>query len=559
MKIVISESQHSRLLNLLNEGPVPAAVARRLNQLKSNIAATKKIVDPLDDIIQSGRNIEIDVNGTSKPLDDGDEVLEAFLGSKLNDADHMIVTKTIFKETDDQTLINAIAKSMVDSNDALRVTYRQDPAAFSNSMESFYGPKQAEALVKILSKTPTPSLSTSLTKALDSVMLKQESINTVRNLISDGALQSRVTQVDDLILALKNGDLSSSDKKTILGALMKHTTEQKQFETFAQELAGLNRAIHKGLFKTDLESAYMGLKTGQTSLYQASLTRIANKLKTELGLSDAQARVYANMVLRPSLGDAFWLGVKAQSGIRPGLKYAAGPILRQFKWWKNFERATPEEKKIFWTWLIGGPSNWPVVFRLMKEWGWLRGIGYGLANVTGQLAKKWIMIWFYISCIDVAGKIWGNMTKEEKELVLSDKKLAQGFWLVIIEELQDIIDPENASFLSPAYKALEFIWRYMNPFYGGNLTRLRGDLDARWGTQLSMVRNQILDDYPDLNFTGSDSTAVGTDSTTVGTDSTTVDTSSGNIENMKKYLDSLNNPIKGDTTSTPKVTIKPGN
>ena len=34
MKIVISESQHSRLLNLLNEGPVPAAVARRLNQLR---------------------------------------------------------------------------------------------------------------------------------------------------------------------------------------------------------------------------------------------------------------------------------------------------------------------------------------------------------------------------------------------------------------------------------------------------------------------------------------------------------------------------------------------
>ena len=121
MKIVISESQHSRLLNLLNEGPVPAAVARRLNQLRSNIAATKKIVDPLDDIIQSGRNIEIDVNGTSKPLDDGDEVLEAFLGSKLNDADHMIVTKTIFKETDDQTLINAIAKSIKISKNHLYI------------------------------------------------------------------------------------------------------------------------------------------------------------------------------------------------------------------------------------------------------------------------------------------------------------------------------------------------------------------------------------------------------------------------------------------------------
>ena len=61
MKIVISESQHSRLLNLLNEGPVPAAVARRLNQLRSNIAASKKIVDPLDDIIQSGGKIEIDL------------------------------------------------------------------------------------------------------------------------------------------------------------------------------------------------------------------------------------------------------------------------------------------------------------------------------------------------------------------------------------------------------------------------------------------------------------------------------------------------------------------
>ena len=559
MKIVISESQHSRLLNLLNEGPVPAAVARRLNQLRSNIAATKKIVDPLDDIIQSGRNIEIDVNGTSKPLDDGDEVLEAFLGSKLNDADHMIVTKTIFKETDDQTLINAIAKSMVDSNDALRVTYRQDPAAFSNSMKSFYGPKQAEALVKILSKTPTPKLSSSLTKALDSVMLKQESINTVRNLISGGALQSRLTQVDDLILALKNGDLSSSDKKEILGKLLKHTTEQKQFEVFSQELASLNRAIHKEQFKTDFESAYLGLKTGQSSLYQSSLTRIANKLKTELGLSDAQSRTYANMVLRPSLGDAFSLGWKAQSGLRPGLKYAAGPILRKFKWWKNFERATPEEKKIFWTWMIGGPSNWPVVFRLMKQWGWLRGISYGAANVKGQLAKKWILIWACISAIDVVGKIAGNMTKEEKELLLSDEELAKGFWGSIFEEIYDILDPENASFMSPAYKALEFMWRYMNPFYGGNLTRLYGDLDRRWGTQLSMVRNQILDDYPDLDFTGSDSTAVGTDSTTVGTDSTTVDTSSGNIENMKKYLDSLNKAVKTDTTSTPKVTIKPGN
>ena len=65
-------------------------------------------------------------------------------------------------------------------------------------------------------------------------MLKQESINTVRNLISGGALQSRLTQVDDLILALKNGDLSSSDKKEILGKLLKHTTEQKQFEVFSQ-------------------------------------------------------------------------------------------------------------------------------------------------------------------------------------------------------------------------------------------------------------------------------------------------------------------------------------
>ena len=71
-------------------------------------------------------------------------------------------------------------------------------------------------------------------------MLKQESINTVRNLISGGALQSRLTEVDDLILALKNGDLSSSDKKEILGKLLKHTTEQKQFEVFSQELASLN-------------------------------------------------------------------------------------------------------------------------------------------------------------------------------------------------------------------------------------------------------------------------------------------------------------------------------
>ena len=50
------------------------------------------------------------------------------------------------------------------------------------------------------------------------------------------------------------------------------------------------------------------------------------------------------------------------------------------------------------------------------------------------------------------------------------------------------------------------------------------------------------------------------DSSTVDKkDSAEVDTSSGNIEKMKNYLDSLNKAVKTDTTSTPKVTIKPGN
>ena len=71
MKIVISESQHSRLLNLLNENPVPAVI-RRLKQLKATTSASKKIVDPLDDIIQSGIKIEIDLPGGPKELKNGE-------------------------------------------------------------------------------------------------------------------------------------------------------------------------------------------------------------------------------------------------------------------------------------------------------------------------------------------------------------------------------------------------------------------------------------------------------------------------------------------------------
>ena len=166
MKIVISESQHSRLLNLLNENPVPAVI-RRLKQLKATTSASKKIVDPLDDIIQSGIKIEIDLPGGPKELKNGDEILDAFLLDRLNDNDHMMVTRTIFMNTDDPTLINAIANTMVNSNDALKVRYKENPLEFSNSMKNFYGENQGNALVKAASQGIKPKISSEFFINLD--------------------------------------------------------------------------------------------------------------------------------------------------------------------------------------------------------------------------------------------------------------------------------------------------------------------------------------------------------------------------------------------------------
>ena len=93
----------------------------------------------------------------------------------------------------------------------------------------------------------------------------------------------------------------------------------------------------------------------------------------------------------------------------------------------------------------------------------------------------------------------------------------------------------------------------MNPGAGGGLSRLKRDLDARWGTKLAKVKETI------MQTEGLGLNAANDSSTVDKKDSAEVDTSSGNIEKMKNYLDSLNKAVKTDTTSTPKVTIKPGN
>lgn len=557
MKIVISESQHLRLLNLLNEGPVPAVI-RRLNQLRASTTTAQKIIDPLDDIIQTGRKIEIDLgSGSMKELKDGDEVLEAFLGSKLNDADHRIVTQIIFKETDDQTLINAIAKSMVDSEESLRVTYRQNPATFLNSMKNFYGQKQADALVDYIRKGSIAKISSELSTTLDDLLRQQRCRDSIQDLIDSGALQSSVTQVDDLIILLKNGDLSSSDKKKVLEDLFKFTDEQKQIDIFARELMAQNGDNYKNTFKTEIDNARVGLKTGESIVYQTSINKVADNLKTRLGLTssqaDDQARTLANAILRPGAWDSFKLGWSAQSGLNPVYRMAFGPIIRSFKRWENYRKATKEEKEIFLTWLVGAPSNWPAAWRIMKSWGWLRGIPLALSAVGGQLARKWFTIWYTITVIDAAMQLYAGYTTEEKEIIDNDETLQTQLLYWIWGEIADIIDPENGRFMMPIKTIWDGIVRYVNPGAGGGLTRLKRDLDARWGTQLAKVKEQIMQtEGLGLN--------VGNDSTEVKTDSAqTVKKSPEEMEKLKKYLDSLNNPIKGDTTSTPKVTIKSGN
>ena len=556
MKIVISESQHSRLLNLLNENPVPAVI-RRLKQLKATTSASKKIVDPLDDIIQSGIKIEIDLPGGPKELKNGDEILDAFLLDRLNDNDHMMVTRTIFMNTDDPTLINAIANTMVNSNDALKVRYKENPLEFSNSMKNFYGENQGNALVKAASQGIKPKISSELSTTLDTLFKQQRSKDSIQNLIDSGALETKIKNVDELIDYIKYGDLSSSDKKKVLEDLFKFTDDKKQIDIFARELMNVNGANYKSNFQTDIDNARVGLKTGESVLYQTNLTNIAKDLKISLGLTgtqaDNQARTLANAILRPNFTDSVKLGWSAQSGLKPVYRIAFGPIIRSFKRWENYRKATKEEKEIFLTWLIGAPSNWPADWRIMKSWGWLRGIPLAISAVGGQLARKWFTIWYTITAIDAAMQLYAGYTTEEKEIIDNDEKLQTQLMYWIWGEIADIIDPENGRFMMPIKTIWDGIVRYMNPGAGGGLSRLKRDLDARWGTKLAKVKETI------MQTEGLGLNAANDSSTVDKKDSAEVDTSSGNIEKMKNYLDSLNKAVKTDTTSTPKVTIKPGN
>lgn len=498
MKVIISENQHLRLCNLLVENPVISPkVLSRLKTISKNITAYNKLVNPLDDLLRSSSiSVPIPNSRLYRKLRTGEEVLENFMNLKLKEADHILVQKTIFKNSDDQTLIDLMAKAMVEGDDALMVSYRSNPELFMRNMESAYGQKQKDALVKVLSSSKIVKLPSDLITAIDDLMKTQQAKSSIQSLIGSGALQSNINQSDVLINALKSGDLSSSDTSKVLLNLFKFTTEQSQVVSFAKQLAKLNEVTNKATYKDEILSAYMGLKTGQTGQYQASLSKIAGNLKTDYGLKEPQAREYANWILRPKMGESFKLGYRAQGGFRPGLKYLVGPILRSFPRWKNFERATAEERRIFWTWLIGGPSNWPVVFRLMKEWGWLRGIPYGAANVTGQLVKKWIWIWFLTSVVDVAGKMAGNFTPEEKEL-LNDYEGISALLLMVTMELLDILDPSNASFLSPAFKAVQVIARYFGK--GGGLYRFEQDLDKRFQKTKSWVLEAIKKDNPDVD------------------------------------------------------------
>jgi hypothetical protein len=498
MKVIISENQHLRLYNLLVENPVISPkILSRLKTLSKNIATYNKLVSPLDDLLRrSTISVPIPNSTLLKKLRTGEEVLDNFMNLKLKPTDHVLVQKTLFKNTDDQTLIDAMAKAMVEGDDALMTTYRSNPELFIRNMESAYGKKQKDAIVKLLSSSKIIKLPSDLVTAIDDLMKTQQAKNSIQNLIGSGALQSNINQSDVLINALKSGDLSPSDITKVLLNLFKFTSDQSHVVSFAKQLAKLTEVTNKATYKDEILSAYMGLKTGQVSQYQASLTNIANKLKSDYGLKEPQAREYANWILRPKMGESFKLGFKSQGGIRPGLKYLVGPILRSFPRWRNFQRATDEEKRIFWTWLIGGPSNWPVVFRLMKEWGWLRGIPYGAANVTGQLVKKWIWIWLITSAVDIIGKMGGNFTPEEKEL-LNDYEGIKGLGLMVVVELLDILDPSNASFLSPAGKAAEIIARYFG--VGGGLYRFEQDLNKRFQKTKSWVLDAIQRDNPDVD------------------------------------------------------------
>lgn len=507
MKIIIKENQFALLYGLLKEQVGP--ILRVLQRMKGSMPA--KIIGGLDDLA-SAAPIKLKDKRKVK-FKTGDSVLNAYTGGLLDPDEARKVVQIVFKNTDDKELIDVIASHMVED-----AGFVADVKSGKVNPVSMYGKKQGDAIKKLIS---TAGKVNSLGSKASQVVSKNVDRTSVKaslsELISDKKLDYNAKDTDDLITTLLQGKLSNSDKFITLEAIFKGMDEVDvtSLQTIARELKKIGNTSYNVTFGGERKIAIEGLKTGDINKFDQAVIDVAKKLKNDFGV--VKSRILAKEIVKPSSAESFVMGYKTQGGLNAAATVIFKKLVRRFN--KNYPDSTPEQKKIFWSWFTGAPSNLPMIIRLIKQFGW-RGLAQAGTSITGAFARKWFNIWMALTAIESIRDFIRNHFSDETPI--SDNWVEGVLKIALSNAIGNIYDPSQLKYLSPAASILLFV----SPYIGGPQGKVRRAED--WDEFLFGVQNRILRDNPDTNisredisnseYEGLDSTATNTTSVTTPTD-----------------------------------------
>jgi hypothetical protein len=530
MKIIIKETQFELLSDLLKES-VGGPILRVLQRMKGS-SVPVKLIDGLETFASKGP-IKLK-DGRKVKFKKGDVLLTQYMGGALDPEDAAKVVQVIFKNTDDKELINVIASNMVTKDSK----FVADVKAGNIDLVTMYGKKQAEAIKKLISTTgKVSSLGSKVSKVVDENTNRASISDSLSKLISDKKLDYKATSTDDLITALLQGKLSNSDKFITLQYFFKGMDEidTTSLQTIARELKKIGNTSYNLAFGGERRNAIEGLKIGDINKFDQAVIDVTKRLKDNFGI--VKSKILAKEIVKPSNAESFVMGFKTQGGVRAAATVMFKKLVRRFN--QNYPDATPEQKKIFWSWFTGAPSNLPMVIRLIKQFGW-RGLAQVGLSITGSFAKKWFNIWGALTVIESLRDYIRNYFSGDTPI--SDSYVSGFFKILLSNAIENIYDRSQLKYLSPLASIITFISYYVGQPQG--ITRSAED----WDEFLYGVQTRILRDNPDTNINMNDLSIEG---------NTVIDGEEGSTSSNTTRIQN-NIPISSDTTVVPTVRLGSG-
>ena len=404
----------------------------------------------------------------------------------------------------------------------LPIDFVADVKSGQIDLVTMYGKKQAAAINKLISTAgKVDSLGSKAYQVVNKNADRPSIKNSLSKLISDKKLDYNAKSTDDLITTFLQGKLSNSDKFITLEYFFKGMDEidTTSLQTIAKELKKIGNTSYNLTFGGERKRAIEGLKTGDINKFDQAVIDVAKRLKDDFGV--VKSRILAKEIIKPSSTESFVMGFRTQGGAGAAATVMFKKLVRMFN--KNYPDATPEQKKIFWSWFTGAPSNLAMVLRLIKQFGW-RGLAQVGSSITGAFVKKWLNIWMALTAIESVRDYIRNYYSEDTPI--SDNWVLGFFKIILSNTIGNIYDSSQLKYLSPLASVITFISYYV----GGPQGRERSAAD--WDEFLYGVQTRILRDNPDTNINMNDVSNTGVDpqQPTVTPITVVPSTSGGNVD-----------------------------